>query len=58
MCDGRVTRKVNSYSIDFLCFWKSQWLHLFDQKYSKNCNIAKYNNNLNKLFTILIYIKK
>ncbi len=28
----------------FKRFWTSLLLHLFDQKYSKNCNIMKYSN--------------
>jgi len=31
---------------------------LFDQKYSKNKNIVKYYYNLNKLFSILIWMEK
>ncbi len=50
MCDTTIHKfKVGKVFIfrGFLC---SPGLHLFDQKYSKNCNIAKYYYNLNNFF--------
>ncbi len=41
----------------FLSLLCSPRLHLFDQKYSKNSNIAKYNYNLKWQFSILIWFK-
>ncbi len=39
--------------IQFFFFFFLTRLYLFDQKYSKNCNILKYYYNLNELFSSL-----